>query len=290
MLAGLLHKMFIGKDSEMLPLQSTKTGFAEIPGARLYYEIAGDGDPVVFIHGGFLDRRMWDEQFAFFAQRYQAIRYDMRCAGKTETFPSTESYTHYQDLYNLLHELQLRRVTLIGLSLGARTALDFAIEYPELVQKLVVVSPNISGYEFRDEWINEHGAKMLKALAAKDLVGAVEELLILWTDGPDRTSSQVDPDVRERIREMVTHAFPLSRLAPNVGHLEPPALGRLAEMHMPTLIVMGDKDIPEVHLNGKRLHEQVVGAELAMISDVAHTLIMEKPEEFNTLVDHFLCR
>ncbi len=161
----------------MLQLRSSKIGFAELPGARLYYESAGNGDPIVFLHGGFLDRRMWDEQFPFFAQQYQAIRYDMRGAGKTETVPSTEPYTHYQDLYHLLHELlPLQKVTLIGLSLGARAALDFAIEYPELVQKLVLVSPSIGGYEFLDEWLHRHYAEMLRALAAKDLVGAVDIL------------------------------------------------------------------------------------------------------------------
>lgn len=278
----------IRKDLAMLHLQSTKGGFAELPGARLYYECAGSGDPIVFLHGGFLDRRMWDEQFSFFAQQYQAIRYDMRGAGKTETVPSTEPYTHYQDLYHLLQALPLQKVTLIGLSLGARAALDFAIEYPELVQKLVLVSPSIGGYEFLDEWLHTHYAEMFKALAAKDLVDAVEELLILWTDGPDRTPTQVDPDVRGRIREMIIHALPLTKLAPNARDLEPPALGRLAEIHVPTLVVMGEKDTFEIHALGKMLQEQIVGTESVIIPDVGHTLVMEKPAQFNALVDHFL--
>jgi 3-oxoadipate enol-lactonase len=94
---------------------------------------------------------MWDEQIQFFAQQDRAIRYDMRCAGKSETFPSTEPYNHYQDLYHFLHALTVQRATLVGLSLGARVAIDFSIAYPELVQRLVVVSPSISGYEFVDE-------------------------------------------------------------------------------------------------------------------------------------------
>lgn len=71
--------------------------------------------------------------------------------------------------------LSLQRVTLIGLSLGARTALDFSLVYPEPVQKLVLVSPSISGYTFLDEWVHKHYAEMFKALSQKDLVGAVEE-------------------------------------------------------------------------------------------------------------------
>ncbi len=81
----------------MSDVKGVKNGFVELQGVRLYYEIAGEGEPVVFLHGGFLDRRMWDEQFQFFAQHYQAIRYDMRYAGMSETAPSTEPYTPYQD-------------------------------------------------------------------------------------------------------------------------------------------------------------------------------------------------
>ena len=66
---------------------STTHGFIELPGAQLAYESAGQGDPVVFLHGGLLDGRMWDDQFAFFAQEYHAIRFDMRGAGQTITTP-----------------------------------------------------------------------------------------------------------------------------------------------------------------------------------------------------------
>lgn len=103
-----------------------------------------------------------------------------------------------------------------------------------------------------------------------------------------RTPEQVDPIIRERIREMATHALPLSRLAPNVKYLEPPAVDRLVEIHAPTLVVLGMQDTSDLHAIGKLLHEQVAGSELVTIPDVAHTLAMEKPAEFNTLVDHFL--
>jgi 3-oxoadipate enol-lactonase len=67
--------------------KAIKSGFAAVPGARLYYEIAGEGDPVLLLHGGLLDRRMWDRQFPFFAQHTQTIRYDMRCSGERKSVP-----------------------------------------------------------------------------------------------------------------------------------------------------------------------------------------------------------
>ena len=108
------------------------------------------------------------------------------------------------------------------------------------------------------------------------------------TDGPYRTPEQVDSAVRERIRKMATHTFPLARLAPNFKELDPPAAGRLAEMHAPTLVVLGDKDTSDIHAIGKLLQEQVARTELVMMPDVGHTLVMEKPVEFNAAVDRFL--
>jgi 3-oxoadipate enol-lactonase len=272
----------------MPDVKAVKTGFAELPGARLYYEMAGDGEPLVLLHGGFLDGGMWDGQFPFFAQHYQVLRHDRRCAGKSETAPSIEAYTHHQDLYHLLHALDIQRATLVGLSEGGRIAIDFTIAYPELVHKLVVVSPAVSGFAYQDEWTFKHGEAMLQALKQRDLAGAVEEFLIMWADGPSRTPEQIDPDVRARMRAMVTHAFPLSRLAPKVKYLDPPAVGRLAEIHVPTLVIVGEQDTSDVHVIGKLLQEQVAGAEVVMMADVAHTLVMEKPAELNTLVAHFL--
>src|SRR5262245_59260934 len=111
----------------------THHGFVDLPGVRPAYDRAGHGAPWVFLPGGLLDRRMWDDQFSFFASRYQTIRYDLRSAGQSETAPSTEPYTHHDDLYLFLQALKLRQVSLVGLSNYA-TALEFAIAYPNLVQ------------------------------------------------------------------------------------------------------------------------------------------------------------
>jgi 3-oxoadipate enol-lactonase len=98
-LYALKSNFFVRKDLSMSNVKAVKRSFVELPGVRLYYEISGDGDPVVFLHGGLLDGGMWDNQFQFFSQHYQAIRYDMRWAGKSETIPSTEPYAPYQDLH-----------------------------------------------------------------------------------------------------------------------------------------------------------------------------------------------
>jgi len=259
----------------------------EIPGVRIAYETSGVGPALVFLHGGLLDRHMWDDQFAYFAKSHQAIRYDMRSAGESRTVPTTEPFTHHEDLLRFLEVLQIGRLSLVGLSNYA-IALDFTIAYPELVDKLVLVSPGLRGYDFRDPWIGTGFAAMMKALGEQDLSGAVEVFLTMWFDGPHRKPGEVSPVIREHMREMVTRSFRLSRLAPNAKGLEPPSIRRLAEVRVPTLIVLGDKDAPDIHAIGRLIHEEVQGSRLITITDAGHCVPMEKPIEFNLALEAFL--
>jgi pimeloyl-ACP methyl ester carboxylesterase len=267
---------------------AVQQGFVELPGVRLFYESAGQGQPIVFLHGGLLDGRMWDAQFTTFAQHYRAIRYDMRCNGRSEAVPIDRPYLPYQDLRDLLRVLELPPATLVGLSGGARFAIDLAIAHPELVRGLVVVSPGLSGYPFADPWTQQRGAALQQALGQGDLAAAVEVFLTMWTDGPYRSPAQVDPAIRERLRQMATHALPLSRIAPKFEEIDPPAVGRLAEIQAPTLVVLGDRDTTDILAIGKLLHEQVSGSELVLLPDVGHILVMERPAQFNALLDRFL--
>jgi len=265
----------------------TETSFVAIPGVRLAYDSAGQGAAVVFLNGGLLDRRQWDGQFTFFSRNYRTIRYDLRGSGDSETTQSGEPFTHHEDLIRLLQALKIERVSLVGLSNYA-IALDFAIAYPVLVDKVVLVSPGLRGYEFRDPWVGARFAAMMTALGQQDLGGAVEIFLTMWVDGPHRTAADVNAQVREQVREMVTLALRLSRLAPNCKGLDPPAIGRLSDVRAPALIVLGDKDAPDIHAIGELIHKGVQGSRLERIRDVGHTLVMEKPEEFNRIAEDFL--
>jgi 3-oxoadipate enol-lactonase len=270
---------------------SVRSSFVEVPGARLYYEIAGEGEPVVFLHGGLLDGRMWDEQIAFFASRFQTIRYDVRCAGQSEDLSSPhEPYIHYQDLYHLLRALSIPNASLVGLSGGTRIAIDLALAYPEMVKKLVAASPGISGYKFVDPWTSEQNKLFAQALAESNLPGAIEAFLTMWTDGPHRSPEQVPQTIRERVREMSTRAITQGSLPlmMRLRELEPPAITRLAALQAPTLLLLGEKDTSDIYTTSKLLHEQVADTNLVMIPDVAHMLNMENPTMFNVLVEQFL--
>ena len=206
---------------------------------------------------------------------------------KVETTPTAEPFTHHEDLRQFLKALDIHRVLLVGLSNYA-IALDFTIAYPELVEKLVLVSPGLLGYDFRDPWVGTSFAAMMDALGRQDLNRAIEVFLTMWVDGPYRKPAEVNPVVREQAREMVTRSCSLSRLAPNCRGLEPQAVGRLSEVLVPTLVVLGQKDAPDIHAIGKLIHEGIVGSQEVTINNVGHALPMERPNEFNRTVESFL--
>ena len=119
------------------------TGIVEVNGTSLYYEIQGNGHPLVLIEGGQLDCRMWDDQFSVLSQNYQVIRYDVRGFGRSGAW--ADSYQAHEDLRALLDTLAIEKAHFVGLSLGGRISIDFALEYPEMVRSLVLAGPGRSG-------------------------------------------------------------------------------------------------------------------------------------------------
>jgi len=263
-------------------------GFVEVGEAKLYYEEMGEGHPLVMLHGGFLDSRMWDSQFEAFAKDYRVIRYDARNHGKSEGVPG--SFSHFDDLATLLEQLEIQKAVLMGLSLGGRTIIDFSIAHPEKVTSIVLASPGASGYELTSEALSENTEQMMKAFSDGDLPRATEYFQRSWTDGPSRAPSDVDSVVRETVRSMAMNTVENWNLECVSNDLEPPAMGRLAEIRAPALVVVGDLDMPGILEIADAIDANVDGAEVVVMSGVAHMVNMEKPQEFNGIVLGYLAR
>src|SRR4051812_14421100 len=111
-----------------------QTGFAEVNGTRLYYEVAGTGHPLTLIHGGLVNRRLWDDQFDVFAQHYRVVRFDMRGFGDSGLIRATgEKISLEKDVYDLLQFLDIEKTYVLGLSMGGAISIDFTLRYPEMV-------------------------------------------------------------------------------------------------------------------------------------------------------------
>ena len=129
---------------------NSQQGFIEVNGTRLYYEMAGAGDAVVFLHGFTLDTRMWDDQFERFAEQYHVIRYDLRGFGQSAV-PTDAPYAHFDDLKALLDALGIEQAHLVGLSKGGGVALDFALAFPTYVRGLVLIDSILGGFSWSAE-------------------------------------------------------------------------------------------------------------------------------------------
>lgn len=274
----------------MTETKDLQTGFADVNGTRLYYEVAGTGHPLLLIHGGLVDRRLWDDQFNVFAQHYQVIRFDVRSFGDSAPITAeTPPYSLEEDLYILLKFLGIVKTYVLGLSMGGAIAINFTLMYPEMVDALIPVAMGLSGFEPAEE-DKASEAEVDKALKSGSVARAVELTLRMWTDGPMRTPEQVNPAVREKVRAMTTHNFerPEDENATQPRALEPPAISRLSEIHVPTLIIFGDQDVRDILKIADILENGIPGAKKVVVPGTAHHLNMEKPEEFNRIVLDFL--
>lgn len=274
----------------MLNNLPTRHGFAKVNGARLYYEVAGSGHPVVLLHAGIADHRMWDDQFAPFAQRYQVIRYDHRGFGQSSV--PAGPFAFHDDLYFLLRQLDITRTSLIGVSLGGVTAINLALAHPEMVESLLVVGSGLGGLQWPPPSPEELAlfSQVKEAREAGDFATANEIEVHIWVDGPQRKPEAVTPGVRARVREMNLQTF--SRREENEQaqpqELEPPASERLGEIQAPTLVMIGDQDVSSVQAIAERLATDIPGARKVVMPNTAHMPNMEQPEAFNQIVFDFL--
>ena len=261
-------------------------GFAEVNGARLYHEIVGEGEPLVLVHAGIADGRMWDGQLGAFARRYRVIRYDMRGFGRSAMVEG--SYAHHEDLRALLDYLGIERALLVGCSMGGKTIIDFALQHPGRARALVLVGSSVGGFE-ADQDPPVQWEELVAADEAGDLERVSELEVQIWVDGPYRGPDLVDPGVRDLVREM--NLIALQNESSGLGTerpLEPPAVNRLPEIQLPTLVIVGGQDRPKTTEAADLLHKSIPQARRTVMSGTAHLPNMESPQEFNRIVLEFL--
>lgn len=264
------------------------SGFAEINGARLYYEIDGLGPEVVLVHAGICDSRMWDAQWEAFSEHYRVLRYDMRGFGRSE--PVDNAYTHHRDLEALLGFLNIPSAALVGCSKGGGVCASLAVDRPDLLWALAMVCSDPPGFEPEPapapppRW-----DELVKAFEAGDLERAAELEVQIWVVGRARTPEQVDPRIRERVREMDLVALRNEKRGLGTEEQpEPPAFQRLAAIEAPVLALLGEYDDPFFVLAAEELKRRLPRTRSETIAGAAHLPNMERPDEFNRLVLEFL--
>ena len=255
-----------------------------VPWTQLYYEVTGEGPPLVFVHSGGFDRRLWDEQFFAFADRHTVIRYDVR--GHGESPPPTKPYSDAEDLYSLLQWLHISKAHVVGLSLGGSIVIDLALAHPQMINTLILVAPDVSGYAFSAEFTYGF-IKVVTSIGQDDGAPAGD----LWLQSSILAPAMANPTVAHKLRQIArenARFWLINPLFRRDSFVSPPATQRLAEIHTPALLIVGDRHIPDVLNEARLLESGVAGIKRVVIPGAGHLVNMEKPEEFNRAVRDFL--
>lgn len=256
-------------------------------GATFHGESDGFGLPVVFLHSGVTDRRMWDVQMREVAEAgYHVMSYDRRGHGETET--DDVPFSDVVDLEAILDRLSIHAAIFVGSSMGGALAIDFALEHPERTIGLVLIGTAISGADSAE--IPEEAADLEDALDYARERGSVETInrieAHLWLDGPLEPQGRVDGELRDLFLTM-------NRIVLNHPELTEreeadDATVSLSTITAPTLLVVGELDFPDIVARHEDLSEELENSFAVVLEETAHFPSYERPDLFNPLLLEFL--
>jgi len=269
---------------------SAESGFVEVKGGRIFFEKSGAGPGLVCVHAGIADHRMWNRELEEYARDHTVVTYDVRGFGRSTA--ATSEYSDMDDLLAVLDNADIPRPALIGCSAGGRIAIDFAIAHPERFDRLVLVAPGVGGLQLsgdpEEKAAFEEEDRRLEPIMAAYKAGhreaAVDGMRKFWCGAQAGPSLDlVTKMLRENLDEVFTDAS-----SSHSKRLDPPAAGRLDSIRTPTLILIGDRDVPGMPFIVNRVASGIPGAVKKTIPGADHLINLSQPKEFDEALRAFL--
>lgn len=262
-------------------------GFIDHNDARIHYTSHGQGPVLAFVHAGIADCRMWQPQIEHFSSHYRVITFDLRGYGQTAMVAG--EYSNADDLKAVLDAFGIEKAAILGCSMGGSAAINFTLQNPQRVQALIPICAGVDGYEVEDTADSEaQWQQAMEAEKQKDFDRYAEIIVHLWIDGPRRKPEEVNPAVRAFVKEMLRTSFDTPEGLGIHVRPTPPAVERLGEIHTPTLVIAGKEDVPEMAPFAEKLAADIPGARLVVLANAGHLPNLERPAEFNRLLEGFL--
>jgi len=267
------------------------SGYAEVNNTRLYYEIAGEGQAIVFIHGSFGDRRFWEFQMDALSKKYKVLRYDLRGFGRSALPKEEEVYRDCDDLLALMNYLKIERAHICGLSYGSFIAIDFALAHPQKCLSLIPIGARVAGDDLDEYKANSDSFKAIisKTIDILKTTGKKEATDFLWAGDNSLSKSVQSAEARDLLLRMGYEYSWWRHLHPSKREYAfPQAVKHLNQIKMPTLIVTADYDAPICKQVATTLRNEIKGSKLISIKQAGHVMNMDKPEQFNKALSKFI--
>lgn len=248
---------------------------AKVNGTEIYYEIHGEGPPVVFAHGVGGNHSVWYQQVAYFAQNYQAITFDHRGFGRSKVIPEGPDRAEFvEDLHGLLDHLNIEKAALVAQSMGGIACLGMTARHPERVSALVMADTVGS--------MQEEG---IQAMAAE--VRETADKLSQLDRAVSRGFQQRNPAMCLLFLQLNSFNKTNRHALRDSGYVGPTP-EEVVKTNVPVMFIVGQEDRVASPETVRRAHQLVTGSTLAEVPDAAHSVYWEKPDVFNFLLEGFL--
>ncbi len=255
--------------------------FVSVPGGRLYYETCGSSsaEAVVLIHDGVVHSAVWDDVWPTFCGRFRTVRYDRRGFGRSPV--STTWHSETDDLLAVLRQAGVTRATIVGSSHGGEVSIDFTLAHPAMVRRLVLVGAVVGGFPYSEHFITRV-VENFGVIQKGDIPAGMRAIANdRWTIAPGNDAA------RKKLLDMLL-ASPHDITHRNQFLPPKPALPRLGEIQAPTLVLVGDADIPDVHAHAGAIEAGIPRARRIVIRNAGHLMYLEHPAEFARTVIGFI--
>ncbi|OFX86013.1 MAG: hypothetical protein A2W99_16595 [Bacteroidetes bacterium GWF2_33_16] len=282
-LAVLIAMNLFSQNGDEKSFFKIDTGYINVDRGKLFYEIVGEGENIVLLHDGMVSHEIWDEQFALLARNYRVTRYDRRTYGKSSD--PQANYSHIEDLNQVFNQLKIDSAIIFGMSAGGGLAIDFTLKYPEKVNGLVLVGAVVGGYGYTSHMFTR-GGRIDQSFFADE-----QKLLNYFIEEDPYEIYPENIRAKEKVKKIFGSNPKLNRGNGFVAiRADRPAVKFLSEIKVPTLVLVGEFDIPDVHAHSGVIESGIPNAKREIILKSGHLIPLEQPDAFNKLVIRFLER
>lgn len=252
----------------------TKSMFLEKNGLKLHYKVMGEGKPIILLNPAFSDLSIWSNIEDSLSKKYKVIQLDFRYTGETEQ--DNSDYSMFEDLNYLVDELGVDNVNLVGMSAGGHTALEYAIQYPEKVDKLFIISTGLFGVKE-----DENKVVRMKDFQSKLYSGNIEEAASAWTKtwliGENRNDQDISSDKINSFKEITKYNLLKTANFKMPYFIDPPVNEQLGKIDKDVYHLVGSFDYEDVSNSSKILGNKISNYNEELVN-TAHVVSLELPE------------